>query len=309
MKSCFRPIAVAGALLAAATAMLITSGCGGGSGRSAFSDEDVWSMPPSEVAIPAPRSLCVATNGELYVLDTIGRVIVYGSDGNVARIWSMPETSVGRPEGVVELSDGSILVADTHYHRLVRFSKSGEVLSMWGSKGEGDGEFIYPVAVEQGPDGSIYVAEYGGNDRIQVFTSKGEFIRAFGSFGTGEKQFQRCSGLAFLDGRLYVADAINNRIQVYTPEGEQVACYNETGGEMYRYPYDISVTAEGNLAVIEYSAGCVSVIDAEGNTLGRYGTTGRGSGNFATPWGIAAGIDGCLFIADTGNHRIVKVRL
>jgi iron(III) transport system ATP-binding protein len=287
---------------------VLVAGCGGRRAPVPFQHEAVWRMAPSETGIPAPRSLCVATNGELYVLDTIGRVLVYGPSGALARQWSMPETSVGRPEGIVELRDGSMLVADTHYHRLVRFSPRGEVLSMWGRKGEGPGEFIYPVAVTQDPNGFIYVAEYGGNDRIQVFTETGEVVRSFGSFGTGEEQLQRCSGLAFTGGRLYVADAINNRIQVYTPSGELVASYMRPGDVPFRFPYDIAVTPAGTLAVIEYTAGRISVINPDGSLVGRYGRTGRGEGAFATPWGIAAGADGRIFVADTGNHRIVVVR-
>lgn len=285
----------------------ITAGCGRPASQTGFRHDAVWPMPPSDTGIPAPRSLCVSTNGELYVLDTIGRVLVYSPQGTSARQWSMPDTSVGRPEGIVELRDGSILVADTHYHRLIRFTPAGTVLDTWGEKGEGPGQFIYPVAVTQDPAGFIYVAEYGGNDRIQVFTEDGRIVRGFGGFGTGDHQFQRCSGLAFLGGRLYVADAINNRIQVYTPEGEHLATFDEAAGIPFRFPYDVTVTAGSQLAIVEYSAGCITVIDADGNARGRYGRTGRGEGEFVTPWGIAADGQGRLFVADTGNHRIVVV--
>ncbi len=295
------------ALLAVALLGSATSGCGRRTSDHLYQHEAVWPMPPSATGIPAPRSLCTTTNGELVVLDTIGRVLVYDSDSTLVRQWKMPATSVGRPEGIVELLDGSILVADTHYHQMVKFSPDGVVLATWGSKGEGPGEFIYPVAVTQATDGSIYVAEYGGNDRIQVFTRQGDYLRSFGSFGTDEGQFQRCSGLTFLKGRLYIADAINNRIQVYTPEGERVATFSAAGDTAFRFPYDITTTPEGTLAVIEYSAGRITLIDGDGGLIGRYGTTGRGEGGFATPWGIAAGGDGRLFVADTGNHRIVVV--
>ncbi|NQU39787.1 MAG: hypothetical protein HQ523_07530 [Lentisphaerae bacterium] len=287
---------------------VVAVGCGSRATRAPLKHVAVWRMEPSERGIPAPRSLCVSTNGELYVLDTVGRVLVYSPTGALAREWSMPEVSVGRPEGIVELRDGSILVADTHYHRLVRFSASGEVLSLWGQEGTEAGAFIYPVAVTQDPEGLIYVAEYGGNDRIQVFSETGGVLRSFGSFGTGEGQLQRCSGLAFLDGQLYVADAINNRIQVYTPQGELTASYARAGDVPFRFPYDITVTAAGELAVIEYTAGRIALINGRGDSLGHYGRTGRAEGEFATPWGIAAGADGRLFVADTGNHRIVVVQ-
>ncbi len=300
--------AIACLAVVALTTTLITTGCRPPANGAGYQHEATWPMLPSQHGIPAPRSLCVATNGELYALDTVGRVLVYSPSGELARHWRMPDVSVGRPEGIIQLRDGSILVTDTHYHRLVRFSTHGEVLSMWGSKGTGLGEFIYPVAVTQDPNGLIYIGEYGGNDRVQVFSETGTPLRQFGSFGTDEGQFQRCSGLAFLNNQLFVADAINNRVHVYTPEGERMATYGDVDGLAFRFPYDITVTAAGHLAVIEYSAGRVTVMNAAGHLVARYGTTGRGQGGFATPWGIAACPKGRLYIADTGNHRLVVLK-
>ncbi|MFT4637588.1 MAG: sugar lactone lactonase YvrE [Verrucomicrobiales bacterium] len=51
----------------------------------------------------------------MIVLDDAGRVLVFDRDGKVLRRWSMPDVSVGRPEGVVVLNDGRIVVGDTHY--------------------------------------------------------------------------------------------------------------------------------------------------------------------------------------------------
>ena len=87
-----------------------------------------------------------------------------------------------------------------------------------------------------------------------------------------------------------------------------MASYGAAGDQPFRFPYDIALTADGMLAVIEYSAGRIALINANGESLGHYGQTGRGEGEFATPWGIAAGSDGRLFVADTGNHRIVVVQ-
>ena len=44
---------------------VLVAGCGGRRAPVPFQHEAVWRMAPSETGIPAPRSLCVATNGEL----------------------------------------------------------------------------------------------------------------------------------------------------------------------------------------------------------------------------------------------------
>ena len=46
-----------------------------------------------------------------------------------------------------------------------------------------------------------------------------------------------------------------------------------------------------------------------GEVFGRYGKTGRGTGEFWTPWGIATSPDGRILVADTGNRRIVELSL
>ena len=44
-------------------------------------------------------------------------------------------------------ADGSIYVADTHYHRVLVFSPEGQLQASFGSLGEEPGSFIYPTDV------------------------------------------------------------------------------------------------------------------------------------------------------------------
>jgi len=268
----------------------------------------VWAMPPEGTVLPAPRAVATGNENQALVLDTIGRVLVFAPDGKAVQRWSMPETKVGRPEDICLLRDGRIAVADTHYHRIVFFSQEGEHLGTFGRHGTGAGEFIYPVAIVQGGDESIYVAEYGSNDRVQKFTPQGDCILAFGDFGTDPGKFQRPSGIAWLDGRLYVADAINNRVQVFTESGEFKGVLGEQTLQL-RFPYDIAAAPDGTLFVAEYGSGRVTRLDTNGRLLGRYGKIGTGNGCFVTPWGIA--VDGrCrVRVADTGNRRMVELTL
>jgi sugar lactone lactonase YvrE len=264
-------------------------------------------MPSEGKRIPAPRSVTSGLNGETVVLDTAGRVLVFGSAGNVIREWAMPESSVGRPEGVCVLADGRIVVCDTHYHRLVYFSPEGEVLKIIGREGRGAGEFIYPVGIVTDDAENLYVCEYGSNDRIQKFTREGDFLLAFGSFGTDPDQLQRPSGLAWRDGLLYVADAINGRVAVFRDDG---AFVGHLGGESLalELPYDIALGEDDTLFIAEYGAGRVTAVGVDGRLRGRFGRTGAGTGEFVTPWGIATAENGRVLIADTGNRRVVEVQ-
>jgi iron(III) transport system ATP-binding protein len=338
-------------LCAVLVLLLLVVGCQRSSASPAISVTAFRTLPlPVEGAtIPAPRSVAVSADGEVYVLDKAGRVLVYDSGGEFDRSWWMPDHEIGKPEGICILDDGRVVVADTHYHRVVTFDRSGNVLDMFGELGEAPGQFIYPVSVTRDAVGNLYVAEYGGNDRIQKFTREGEWVLTMGSFGTGAGQFQRPSGIvwrannasasvsdssapgtsgrgASAGGTLYVADAINNRIQAFADDGEFlgiVAGWDGGGAEVsggaaqsgaadasgisLEYPYDIALGPDRNLYVVEYAAGRVTALTAEGKLIGAYGQSGREDAQFWTPWGIAVGSGGRIYVADTGNKRIVEL--
>jgi len=268
-----------------------------------------WAMPPAGASVPAPRCVTRGLHGEMLALDTIGRVIVFDEAGKATRTWMMPETKAGRPEAIHVLRDGRIAVADTHYHRILFFSQDGNLLEMFGAYGTGPGEFIYPVAITEDPEGNLYIAEYGSNDRIQKFTADGTFRLSFGTFGTGQGQFQRPSGIVWHDRRLYVADAINNRIQVFSQDGQWIADLGNESATSFRFPYDIDISGDGRLFIVEYGAGRITALDLSGHIIGRYGRTGDAIGEFATPWGISVDGDTRIRVADTGNRRIVELRL
>ena len=157
------------------------------------------------------------------------------------------------------------------------------------------------------------MCEYGGNDRVQVFTRDGEWLREFGTPGTGAGQFQRPSGLVWHGGKVFVADAINNRVLVFTDAGSFLGLLG--GGAdgksalTFNLPYDITLAPDGNFYVIEYGAGRLSRVSLDGRLLGRYGKSGRGDAEFATPWGLTADSRMRVLVADTMNRRIVALQL
>ena len=269
-----------------------------------------WTLPPDGASLPTPRSVATGNDGELAVLDTAGRVLIYGPDDALRRQWQMLEVSVGKPEGIVVLRDGRVVVCDTHYHRVVWFDAHGTWLKDIGRKGSANGEFFYPVGICKDAAENLYICEYGGNDRVQKFTREGEWLASFGSFGTGSGQFQRPSGLTWLDGRLYVADAINNRVLVFTDAGAFLGLLGENGNALtFNLPYDIAPAPDGTLHIIEYGAGRLSRVSLTGRLLGQLGRSGMGEGEFGTPWGLAIDAQGRIFVADTKNRRIVALRL
>ncbi len=269
-----------------------------------------WQLPPDGAALPTPRSLAIGLHDEIAALDTAGRVLIYNAAGALQRQWHMLDVKVGKPEGIVVLRDGRVVVCDTHYHRVVWFDAQGQWLKDIGRKGEKSGEFFYPVGICTDPAENLYVCEYGGNDRVQKFTREGEWLAGFGSFGTGTGQFQRPSGLTWLAGKIYVTDAVNNRVLIFTDAGAYLGVLGLAGQPAldFNLPYDIAAGRDGALYIIEYGAGRLTKLSPEGRLLGRFGRTGSGEGEFATPWGLAIDAQMRLLVADPKTRRIVSLR-
>ena len=274
----------------------------------AVSRFDSWKVPASGRFLPAPRGLYSDADDNVFVLDDAGRVLVYNSQGKLTQQWEMPEFAVGKPEGIWKLLDGKIAVADTHYHRVVIFNADGTVSHMFGTQGNGSGQFVFPVSIAQDPHGFLYVGEYGDKQRIQKFTVAGEYVTEFGQHGTGEGQFQRPSGMSWQNGEVYVVDAFNDRIQVFSDDGKFARVIRlPEKSEPLQYPYDLRVTKDNLIYVIENKSARLTVMQLDGTIVGRFGKPGRGMHEFYQPWDLAVLSDGRVLVADTGNHRLVEL--
>jgi DNA-binding beta-propeller fold protein YncE len=246
-----------------------------------------------------PRASAWDPRGFLYVVDKTARIQKFDTNGKFLRGWSTPECEKGRPTGLTVDPKGEILVADTHYHRVLRYSPDGALLSQFGSEGGAPGQFLYPTCIAVGADGSLYVSEYGGSDRIQVFTPEGKLIRSWGSYGKEPGQFDRPQSIALAGDRAYVADAANHRVQVFTLDGKLLKVWDDL-----KYPYSVSLDLQGNVLVAEYGRHRVTKFSPDGAPLASAGKPGTGPADLNTPWSaIPIGGDR-IAIVDSGNHRI-----
>ncbi len=305
------------ALLATlALAALAGSGCGQASGARG-GDGVLVAGERGGVAgrFSFPRGIDVAADGRLAVTDRTGRVQILSDRGEPLTQWMLPKYDNGTPTGIIfDASDPStttLLVADTHNSRILRYSLTGRLLGQFGVYGSEPGQMIYPTDIALDADGTMYLAEYGEHDRVMVFTRSGEFVRQFGGFGSEPGRFQRPMALALSpDGRLIVADTCNHRLQVFSPEGELLTVWGGAGTGQFNFPYDIAVDAAGRVLVAEWGNHRVQVLDEEGRTLGLLGGAGAEPGRLGQPWGVAAGRDGDhAWVADTLNHRLQRFEL
>ena len=118
-------------------------------------------------------------------------------DGAFIAEWKGPELGFYGPRRIAIGPDDSIYVVDQGHNRIVKFSPDGQVLSTWGSNGNGDGQFNDPtsVAVDSTTD-KVYVAD-PSNKRIQVFDSNGKFLTKWINARMGTASWVRRLGHRF----------------------------------------------------------------------------------------------------------------
>ena len=156
--------------LAATGLAFLACGCGNAGANEAAGLRSVFGrtgMGPREFSYP--RAAVIGPRERLYVVDKSARIQCFTLAGDFLLEWRMPEFAAGKPTGLGIGPDGRVYAADTHYSRIVIFEPDGQLVTQFGSRGEGPGEFLMPTDVAVDPAGFIYVSEYGGNDRISKF--------------------------------------------------------------------------------------------------------------------------------------------
>jgi DNA-binding beta-propeller fold protein YncE len=130
--------------------------------------------------------------------------------------------------GNVWLTDG--VGKEGRGHQVFKFSGDGKLLLTLGKAGvagTGNDEFNAPSAVFVAPNGDIFVADGHGfdtNARIVKFSKDGKFITTWGKKGSAPGEFDIPHTLSMdSQGRLFVGDRNNNRIQIFDQEGNFIA--------------------------------------------------------------------------------------
>jgi sugar lactone lactonase YvrE len=238
---------------------------------------------------------------------------MFDADGNFLRNWKTPESKNGRPSGLTISNSETLLVADTHYYRMLAYDARGNALeeeTIGGTMGRAPGEFGFVTDAVQDSAGNYYIAEYGDYDRIQKFSPQREFLLQWGSHGAEPGQFRRPQNMVVDEkDQIWVADACNHRIQVFDGEGKLLKLWGTEGGELGKlyYPYDLVLDGAGHLYVCEYGNHRVQKFTLDGTSVGCWGSNGRGPGQLHNPWAIARDSQGRLHVLDSNNHRVQRV--
>ena len=146
-------------------------------------------------------------------------------------------------------------------HQVFKFSPEGKVLLTIGMAGGATGPdqcCWQPNDVITNDNGEIFISEGHGanqNDRILVFSPDGKkIVRQFGERGSGPGDFNQPHALAFdAQGRLFVGDRGNNRVQIFDPSGKFIADWPQ-----FSRPSGLFIDRNGMLYSADSESGSVN---------------------------------------------------
>ena len=253
----------------------------------------------------------VSKNDELIDVSTIH--CFEGATGKHVTSWGA--NTFWMPHGLRTDRDDNIWVTDIGLHQIMKFTHDGKLLMTLGVKGELglDGKhFNKPTDIAFAADGSFYVSDGYGNSRVAKFSAKGEFLFDWGRKGNKPGEFDLPHGIATdSQGRVYVADRSNARVQVFKEDGTFLHEWKST--DLGR-PWAVTVGPDGHVYVVDGGDlkprppdRChVLKLDQQGNILEKWATHGNYDGQLYWGHTIAVGKDGAVYVGDILGMRAQK---
>ncbi|MBK7366952.1 MAG: hypothetical protein IPJ04_03330 [Candidatus Eisenbacteria bacterium] len=184
-------------------------------------------------------------------------------------------------------------------------------LERWGGlvSGSGPREFDTPSSCALGPNGHLYVTEYG-NARVQELTANGEFVRFIDvpDDASGRRAYP---DHLVIDGEGHVyltTRAPSSRIQKYSSDGRLLTWWTSSGVRIDTgnfAPAAMTVDREGNLLVAEYYSQQILRFSPTGTLLSQWSAAPL-EGDFANYEGMAVDAHGAVYVTDSFRQKMSK---
>jgi DNA-binding beta-propeller fold protein YncE len=224
-------------------------------------------------------------------------IVIFDRNGNFLSSWGNGAFDFAHG---ISISDDIVYLTDRNNSVCLIYTLDGKPIQMLGRHGvhsdtgcerPGDlvpraaGPFNYPSEMVADPAGDLYVSDGYRNARVHRFAPDGNLKRSWGEPGkTAPNQFHLPHSLLVHEGRVYVCDRENHRIQIFTTDGQPITMWTDV-----QQPMDISLDPEGVFYVSEGRAGGpsarISVLDGTGAVLARFDCRGSGHGSWVDAYG------------------------
>lgn len=256
--------------------------------------------------------------GRIWVADPhTNQIQIFDLDGTFLESWGAPGSGPGQfdfvrdnGQGIGNIdfdSDGNIYVSEGGNRRVQKFDKDRNFLTMWGSNGTADGQFLSPFVMRVSPNGNVYVMDDSRGD-IQVFDPEGTFLYRFGDPWTTDGAVSDITAFEFDASGNVVAVEDDNQIQVFDERGAFLRTIVSPDAGELAVPVDLAFDSQGNIYVVNIEENNVAVFDPGGASLLSWGSFGSADGQFNEPVRIM--VRGAyVYVVEATGKRIQKFQV
>ncbi len=253
--------------------------------------------------------------GRLYTTSGSGQIVVTNREGGY--YWSLRMAGAAKnlslsPRSVVLDRFGRIYVSAGPTNNILVYDENGnfrysfplQILPAKDVKKVKGKKVVNPVGLNYLND-AVYVTDVG-DQTIKKFNTTGKLLAKFGGPGIGPGKFSYPNAVARADdGKLYVADSNNSRVQVFDANGRFLSYLALPKEERFALPRGIAIDKLGRIHVVDTLKSRVFVFTRDHKFLFTYGSGQEDEGDLAYPNGIFIDRDtGLIFIADRLNNRV-----
>ena len=255
-----------------------------GAGKYTYRLEQDWAKLPPGEEFGTVSAVATDSHDRVYVFQRKDPpVMVFDREGNFLNSWG--NGNFENPHGIF-IADDSVYITDREGSVEMKYTLEGKPLQIIGTRGvysstgcevagevapRSAGPFNYLTEMVPSPSGDLYISDGYRNARVHRFTSDGTLLNSWGEPGKGGPNQMHLphSLIVGQDGRVYVCDRENSRVQVFDEEGSYITMWTD----MQR-PLDISQDKDGIFYISERPEDDkppqISVLDREGKVLARW---------------------------------------
>ena len=270
-----------------------------GAGDFRYEYQPGWARVLSGMSLQGPSGVAVDSTDHVYVFQRQGpAVLKFDRSGEMQGAWQRQDGVPADAHHIHIGPDDTVYLTDRDAHQVLLYDTGGHFLRSLGTRDQAamQAPFNHPADVCVAPSGELYVADGYGNSSVHRFSAAGDYITSFGSPGSGPGQFRVPHSVRVsLDGRVYVADRENHRVQVFTSEGDFLTEWTD-----FKCPMGVHIDANQVVYVTDQIPR-VSIYSLDGELLAR-GRTFEGAHQVYTD------SEGSIYGIDTANQRVQKLQ-
>jgi hypothetical protein len=245
----------------------------------------------------------IDARGNIYVFhrNPAMPIMAFDKDGKFLRAWGQnlfKTTHFLRTD-----REGNVWVTDRGDHQVFKFTADGQLLMTLGQKGVvGDNEsrnaFNGVADLVVAKNGDIFIADgESTNTRIVKYSKDGKFVTWWGGKGTEPGKFDEPHSIAIdADGRLYVGDRRNKRVQVFDQRGTFLKQWTNLGT-----PWGVFVKGDRLYVVDGTENNCLLIASIKDGTV-----LERVDG-LKNPTAVTVDAKGAIYIAEVNGANVRKL--